>query len=131
MTQQHLFQKSKLGHILTIQLMKIKVSNTFLLNLCIQVVCLYLSVQSESITMIVTVSLSGEKITATTTALHVNSSAGNMPRALLAKIQRKCCCCLAEASSSADSRDLNMHPPIMQPFVDVKRFVCKGLIACG
>lgn len=70
--------------------MKTKVSNTFLINLCIQVVCLYLIVQSESITMIVTVSLSGEKITATATALHVNSSAGNMPRALLAKIQRKC-----------------------------------------
>lgn len=63
--------------------------------------------------MIVTVSLSGEKITATATALHVNSSAGNMPRALLAKIQRKCWCCLDEANSSADSRDLNMNPPIM------------------
>lgn len=52
--------------------MKIKVSDTFLLNWCIQVVCLYLSIQSENITMTVTVSLSGKKITAIVMALCVD-----------------------------------------------------------
>ena len=69
--------------------MKIKVSNTFLLNWCIQVECLYLSIQSENITMPVTVSLSGKKITAIVMALCVDSSAWSMPRVLLAKIQNK------------------------------------------
>ena len=70
--------------------MKIKVSNTFLLNWCIQVVCLYLSIQSENITMPVTVSLSGKQITAILMAVCVDSSAWSMPRVLPAKIQRKC-----------------------------------------
>ena len=108
LVQQHLLQKSKLDHILIIQLMKIKVSNTFLLNWCIQVVCLYLSIQSENITMPVTVSLSGKKITAIVMALCVDSSAWSMPRVLLAKIQNKYWCCLDEGNGSADSRALNL-----------------------
>lgn len=50
----------------------------------------YLGSQTENITMAVTVSLSGKKITAAATDLCANSTAGSVPRALQAEIQREC-----------------------------------------